>query len=42
MTSITWNMNLENSFYKIFNAPIQIKQTIIEILYYPNCASFLT
>jgi predicted O-methyltransferase YrrM len=31
MTSRDWNINLENSFNRIFSHPVQTKQTIIEI-----------
>lgn len=31
MTSLNWNINLENSFNKIFNHPLKTKNNIIEI-----------
>ena len=31
MTSLEWNISLENSFNKLFSNPVQSKQTIIEI-----------
>jgi predicted O-methyltransferase YrrM len=31
MTSLSWNVNLENSFYRLFNKPLETKNTIVEI-----------